>query len=72
MQCYILLAIYSPLRGLGTPNSVVNRRQRGRKAPGAGKIFHIVQWRWCSELPIASLGKLTIRLKATLSNQSMN
>ena len=24
------------LRGLGTPNSVFNRRQRGRKAPGAG------------------------------------
>ena len=26
----------STLRGLGTPNSVCNRRQRGRKAPGAG------------------------------------
>ena len=26
----------STLRGLGTPNSELNRRQRGRKAPGAG------------------------------------
>ena len=57
------------LRGLGTPNSVSNRRQRGREAPGAGKIVYIVQWRWWSCRP---LGQLNTRLKATLSNQSMN
>ena len=27
------------LRGLGTPNSATNRRQRGRKALGIGKII---------------------------------
>ena len=30
------------LRGLGTPNSVRNRRQRGRKALGAGKSLKVL------------------------------
>ena len=37
---------FETLRGLGTPNPGFNRRQRGRKALGAGKIQIIVQWRW--------------------------